>query len=163
MRTLPIMPFVALVLLALPVRLSPRHLAWLAFALWLLGGVVLCAFGARRLLQASQEAAPFGLVGLGAAVSVAVGFAKGRWLLSRTASRNIERLGLFTEKLRPIRVYGARSWIVIGLMVGVSLALNLGTVPLFWRGTVNLAVGVALLTSSLSYLTHPRVNSLRSA
>ncbi len=163
MRTLPIMPFVALVLLALPVRLSPRHLAWLAFALWLLGGVVLCVFGTRRLLQAGQAATPPVSLGLGVAVSVGVGFAKGRWLLSKTASRNIERLGLFTEKLRPIHVYGARSWIVISVMVAVSLALNLGSTPLFWRGTVNLAVGVALLTSSLSYLIHPKVNLLRSA
>jgi len=40
----PLMPFVAGALLLaslLPVRLAPRSLGWLAFGLWLLGGVVL--------------------------------------------------------------------------------------------------------------------------
>ncbi len=157
------MPFIALVLLALPVRLSPRRLAWLAFALWLLGGVVLCSRGTSRLLQAEKEGVALGLIALGAVVSLAIGIAKGRFLLSKTASRNIERLGGMSENLRPIRVYGARSWMVIALMAGISLALNLGGVPPFWRGAVNLAIGAALVTSSLNYLTNPRVRSLRSA
>ena len=157
------MPFIALVLLALPVRLSPRRLAWLAFALWLLGGVVLCSLGTSRLLQAEKEGVAPGLIALGAVISLAIGIAKGRFLLSKTASRNIERLGGITENLRPIRVYGARSWIVISLMAAISLALNLGGVPPFWRGAVNLAIGAALVTSSLNYLTNPRVRSLRSA
>jgi hypothetical protein len=162
MSTPPIMPFVALVLLALPVRLSPRRLAWLAFALWLLGGVMLCSLGTSRLLQAEKEGVAPGLIALGAVISLAIGMAKGRFLLSKTASRNIERLGGITENLRPIRVYGARSWIVISLMAAISLALNLRGVPPFWRGAVNLAIGAALVTSSLNYLTNPRVRSLRS-
>ncbi len=157
------MPFIALVLLALPVRLSPRRLAWLAFALWLLGGVVLCSLGTSRLLQAEKEGVALGLIALGGVVSLAIGIAKGRFLLSKTASRNIERLGGISGNLRPIRVYGARSWIVIALMAAISLALNLGGVPPFWRGAVNLAIGAALVTSSLNYLTNPRVRLLRSA
>jgi hypothetical protein len=162
MSTPPIMPFIALVLLALPVRLSPRRLAWLAFALWILGGAVLCSLGTSRLLQAEKEGVAPGLIALGAVISLAIGIAKGRFLLSKTASRNIERLGRITENLRPFRVYGARSWIVISLMAAISLALNLGGVPPFWRGAVNLAIGAALVTSSLNYLTNPRVRSLRS-
>jgi len=157
------MPFIAIVLLALPVRLSPRRLAWLAFGLWLLGGVVLCSLGTSRLLQAGRAGMQLALVALGAGIAVAIGIAKGRFLLSRAAARNIERLDGLTENLRPIRVYGARSWVVIGLMAAISLALNLGGVAPFWRGAVNLAIGAALVTSSLNYLTHPRVKSLRSA
>ncbi len=162
MRTLPMMPFIALVLLALPVRLSPRRLAWLAFGLWALGGVVLCSLGTSRLLLAGRDTVAPGLLGFGAVLSLAIGFAKGRLLLSKTASRNIERLGRLTEDQRPIHVYGPRSWMVISLMTAVSLALSLGGVPPFWRGTVNLAIGAALVTSSFNYLTHPRVKSLRS-
>jgi len=156
------MPFIAVVLLALPVRLSPRRLAWLAFALWLLGGVVLCSLGTGRLLQAGKDGVATGLLALGTATSLSIGIAKGRFLLSKTAGRNIERLGRLTENLRPIRVYGARSWLVIALMAAISLALNLGGVPPFWRGVVNLAIGAALVTSSLNYLTNPRVRLLRS-
>lgn len=163
MSTPPIMPFIALLLLALPVRLAPRRLAWLAFGLWLLGGVVLCSLGTSRLLQAGREGLGTSVLALGAGVSLAIGIAKGRFLLSKTASRNIERLGGLTENLRPIQVYGARSWVVIGLMVAISLVLNLGGVPPFWRGAVNVAIGAALVTSSLNYLTNPRVRSLRSA
>ncbi len=156
------MPFVALVLLLLPVRLSPRRLAWLAFALWLLGGAVLCSLGVSRLFQAGREAAVPSVLALGAAVSLTVGLLKGRFLLSRTAGRNITRLSRCTEDLRPIHVYGVRSWMVIGLMASVSLALNIGGVPLFWRALVNLAIGAALVTSSLTYLTNPQLKLLRS-
>jgi len=166
MPQLPMMPFVAGALLLaslLPVRLTPRSLGWLGFGLWLLGGVVLLSLGAARMLQAARGDVAGALVWLAAAAGLGIGIAKGRFVLRRTAQRNVDRLSGLTENLRPIHVYGLRSWIVIALMTALSLGLTLGGVPALWRGTVNLAIGAALAISSLNYLAPLRAGTLRSA
>ncbi len=156
------MPFIAILLLALPVRLAPRSLGWLAFGLWLLGGVVLLSLGAARLAQAARgETAPVVVAGV-AAIGLALGAAKGRFVLRRTAQRNIERLAALDRDQRPIHVYGIRSWVVIGLMAALSVGLTLGGVPPLWRGMVNLAIGAALAASSLNYLLPLRSGMLRA-
>jgi hypothetical protein len=165
MPQVPIMPFVAgalLIVSLLPVRLAPRSLGWLAFGLWLLGGVVLLSLGAARLAQAARgETAPV-LVAVVAVVGLALGAAKGRFVLRRTAQRNIDRLAALERDQRPIHVYGIRSWVVIGLMTTLSVGLTLGGVPPLWRGMVNLAIGAALATSSLNYLVPLRSGALRT-
>ena len=166
MPQVPIMPFVGGALLLaslLPVRLAPRSLGWLAFALWLLGGVVLLSFGTARLLQAARGDATPAVAGIVAIAGLAVGVAKGRFILRRTARRNIERIAALEHGQRPIHVYGIRSWLVIALMTALSVGLTLGGVPPLWRGLVNLAIGAALATSSLNYLAPLRTGVLRSS
>ncbi len=166
MPQVPIMPFVAGVLLLaslLPVRLAPRSLGWLAFGLWLLGGVVLLSFGAARLAQAARSGATPAVVTVVATAALAVGAAKGWLVLRRTAQRNIDRLAALEQDQRPIHVYGIRSWLVIASMTGLSVGLTLGGVPSLWRGMVNLAIGAALAASSLNYLAPLRAGTLRAA
>ena len=100
-----------------------------------------------------------GVVGITALV---VGAAKGWFVLRKTSRRNIERLAALEQDQRPIHVYGIRSWVVIGLMTGLSVGLTLGGLPPLWRGMVNLAIGAALATSSLNYLVPLRSGLLRS-
>jgi hypothetical protein len=164
MPQVPIMPFVAgalLIVSLLPVRLAPRSLGWTAFGLWLLGGVVLLSLGAARLAQAAREATPV-VVTVVAVFGLALGAAKGWFVLRRTAQRNIDRLAALERDQRPIHVYGIRSWVVIGLMTTLSVGLTLGGVPPLWRGMVNLAIGAALATSSLNYLVPLRSGALRT-
>jgi hypothetical protein len=85
-------------------------------------------------------------------IGLAIGYGKGKFVLSKTSQRNIERIDQFTEPKRPIQVYSIRSWIIIGVMVGISVLLTVLQTPLFWRGSVNLAIGFALVISSLTYL-----------
>jgi hypothetical protein len=166
MPQLPLMPFVAAALLLaslLPVRLAPRSLGWVAFGLWLLGGVVLLSLGTARLVQAARSEATPAVVVAVAVAALAVGAAKGRFVLRRTARRNVDRLAGLSESQRPIHVYGTRSWVVIALMTALSVGLNVGGVPPLWRGAVNLAIGAALAMSSLGYLAPLRAGTLRSA
>jgi hypothetical protein len=159
MISLPITPFIAAILLLLPVKLAPRRLIKLAFFLWVLGGSVLVLMGSLRLADASLTTRASVII-IASIIWLAVGVAKGRYVLAKTSQRNIERIQAMTGPQRPIRVYSLRSWIVIGLTVSLSLALTLFNTPPFWRGGINLAVGCALLMSSLNYLTplrHPAV------
>jgi hypothetical protein len=152
MTSLPITPFIAVILLLLPVKLAPRVLIKLAFFLWAMGGAVLVVMGSLRMADASLSMRVSVII-IASIIWLAVGIAKGRYVLAKTSQRNIERINAMTEPQRPIRVYSLRSWIVIGLTVSLSLALTLLNTPPFWRGGINLAVGFALLMSSLNYLT----------
>jgi hypothetical protein len=166
MPQVPIMPFVAGALLlasVLPVRLAPRSLGWLAFSLWLLGGVVLLSFGTARLLQAARGGATPTVVAVVTIAALVVGAAKGWFVLRKTSRRNIERLAALEQAQRPIHVYGIRSWVIIALMTGLSIGLTLAGTPPLWRGMINLTIGAALAASSLNYLPPLRAGLLRSA
>ena len=152
MTSVPITPFIAVVLLLLPVKLTPRTLIKLAFFLWAFGGSVLAVLGVLRMADASLTTRT-SVILIASAVWLAVGVVKGRYVLAKTSQRNIERIEAMSEPQRPIRVYSLRSWVVIGLTVFLSLALTLFNTPPFWRGGINLAVGFALLMSSINYLT----------
>ncbi|HKQ04388.1 MAG TPA: hypothetical protein VJ464_04610 [Blastocatellia bacterium] len=151
MTSLPLTPFIAVILLLLPVKLTPRTLVKLAFFLWASGGTVLVALGVLRMADASLTIRASVIIAT-SLVWLVIGIAKGKYVLAKTSQRNIERLRAMTEPQRPIRVYSLRSWLVISLTVALSLALTLFNTPPFWRGGINLAVGFALLMSSINYL-----------
>lgn len=146
----PIMPFIFLALLLLPIRLAPSALMRLAFALWLIGGGTLLFMGVTRLMASGADTMP---LMLGGVIALVIGAAKGKFVLSKTSEKNIERLNEMREPARPIHVYSKRSWIVIAVMVGIAILLNtLPQIDLYVRGLVNLAIGCGLLMSSLNYL-----------
>lgn len=150
-NNLPIMPFIVAILLLLPIRLGVQSLKKLAFTLWLVGGIVLFWRGTSFLAESPAIHNVALLAGL-VAVALAIGFGKGKFVLSKTSVKNIERLNQFSEPQRPISVYSLRSWIIIALMVSISVALNIFQVENIVRGPINLGIGFALIISSLAYL-----------
>jgi hypothetical protein len=147
-----IMLAIFLVLLVLPVKVKPKHLLGLAFFLWLSGGIMLTLLGFDRLNDPAVHP-DIMLLGMAGLAAVVIGMAKGKFVLSKTSRKNIERIQALSEPQRPVHVYSTRSWIVVALMVLISILLNtLPGIDLFWRGLVNLAIGFALIISSLDYL-----------
>lgn len=149
--SLPITPFVFLALLLLPVRIAGHRLRFLAFTLWLLGGMVMVVRGALRFRDAAAGSSRELLWGMIAA-ALLIGWAKGRFVLAKTSSRNRARLAASTARLRPIQVYPVRSWVLIAVFMLLGLSLAWFGAPLLWRGAVGVAVGVGLVTSSFDYL-----------
>ena len=154
------MPLLVLVLFLLPVKLNPVQLKKLAFAIWVSGGVALTMVGITRLMSVQEGMAAPSPTTLAIALvaAIVIGVAKGKFVLGKTAQRNLERLNAMTEPQKPIHVYSVRSWIIIGLMVGISVMLNLGIIPteLWLRGAINLGIGVALMVSSFVYVSQPK-------
>lgn len=140
---------VFIVLLLLPMKLAPVQLKLLAFFIWLTGGLAMSYNGIVRVNQAGLDSTML-MVALGA--SMLVGILKGKFILSKTSDRNVERLNTMTEPQRPLAVYSARSWIVIGVMVLIAVSLNLFGAPLLWRGVIALGIGMGLVVSSMRYL-----------
>ena len=148
-----IMPLLPLVLWLLPFKVAARQLKLLALSFWLAGGIVLTAQGfsfLERLVVTQQTT--FAALVLPLMVALAVGLAKGRFVLSKTSQRNLDRLNAMPDTYKLVHVYSRRSWIMIGLMVLISLTLTLTHTPLFWRGLVNVAIGFALVVSAQAYV-----------
>lgn len=142
---------IVLILFGLPVRVRPKQLLMMAFSLWILGGLSLTYLGFTRMMMANETDAV--IVAAAIALAMAIGWLKGRFILAKTARRNIERLKEMTERSRLFQVYNMRSWIIIALMIGLSIFLNVSNaLPVFWRGVVNLAIGFSLISSSLFYV-----------
>lgn len=153
-----ILPFLAGLFAILPIRLEGQRLFGLAFSLWCLGGFFMSLQGMRFIVNSEAslwEMLAYGLIGL------ALGFAKARTILKKTALANIDRLMAMSEKVKLIHVYPLRSWIVLTLMLLLGLSLTLFNAPPLLRGMVNLAVGMALLGSSLYY--YHAMNQLEAA
>lgn len=144
-------PAIAVLFKILPIRMPSTGLMKAAFGLWLMGGLSLIFSGYGRLSAAGAlEFSPM-LVG-GLAVAIGIGLIKGRFVLSKTSSKNIERLQQFTD-MRPLfDTYGIRSWIMIGIMLCISASLTWLNTPLFIRGLVNIGIGMALTVSSFRYV-----------
>lgn len=148
-----IMPMLPLVLWLLPIKVAARQLKLLALGFWLAGGIVLTAQGFSFLehLVLTQQTTFVALM-LPVALALAVGLAKGRFVLSKTSQRNLARLDAMPDTYKLVHVYSRRSWLMIGLMVLISVTLTLTHTPLFWRGLVNVAIGFALVVSAQAYV-----------
>lgn len=151
MANIPVAPFLFLGLLLLPVRLSPPALRRLAFALWLLGGLLMVLRGIFRFREAWPVTTPAVLYSVGAG-AVLLGWVKGRFLLSRTSRRNLRRLRALDAPLRPVQVYPARSWGLIALFMLAGMSLGWIGAPMVWRGALSVAVGLGLVLSSFAYV-----------
>ncbi len=146
-----IVPVAALLFSILPVRVSKQQLLSLAFSLWMVGGIGLSFAGAQRLSQVYAET-DLTLLLVALVITVVVGIAKGKFVLGKTSQRNIERIQHLDGPQKLVQIYSTRSWIIIGIMLLLSASLTIFSAPIFWRGIVNLGVGLALIMSSLNYL-----------
>lgn len=153
-----VVPVMAGIFALWPAKLQKRQLLALAFLLWIAGGIALMTTGIGRLREVAMTM-PMTEMGIGLAIATAIGIAKGRFVLRKTAARNIERLQAVTEALSPVMVYNVRSWILIELMMLLSAALTWFNAPIYVRGLVNVAVGLALVVSSLYYWAVLKSNS----
>lgn len=154
-----IVPVAALLFYLIPAKVSKTQLLSLAFSLWIVGGLSLCFAGAQRLAEVYVQTDLILLL-TALIITVVVGIAKGKFVLSKTSLRNIERIKqLENDENRLISVYSTKSWIIITLMLLISASLTAFSAPLFWRGIINVGVGLALIMSSLNYLNTNKVAS----
>jgi len=125
-----------------------------AGALWTTAGLILLAVGVRLLSGVGSRR-----VAVLAAVAIVLGAAKGRFVLRGLADRNIQRIGNLPGPGAVWQIYRPGGWAFIAAMMllGVTLRRLNGHYPTPWGpqalGSVDLAVGVALLTGASRCLT----------
>jgi hypothetical protein len=85
-------------------------------------------------------------------VALVIGFIKGRMVLPKVAKKNVARILALPEKSPLYMTFSAKSWMLVLLMIALGRIIRLaGASPLI-VGTIYVAVGMALLFGSTSYL-----------
>lgn len=128
----------------------------IAASVWLAAGSMLLVRG-WGMLQRAQEEQGAGLPALyvSLAVGLLIGLLKGRYVLSRTARRNVRRIEAL-QNPRPWNAFTPRFVIVIGLMIGFGVGLRSLAAQGYLGGFIvagglYVGIGAALVVSAWGY------------
>lgn len=122
----------------LAIKVHSRVLLGLAALIWLLVGMSLIIKGGQILAWQ-----PLWLLS-----ALAVGLLKAFLLLDRLARRNVLRLHAYKTPIFIGRLFAARTWIIIAVMIVLGRLLRLPGVAPQLSGFFSLAVGLALVVAS---------------
>lgn len=143
-----------------------RSLTQLAGFIWAVTGVLLLVKGLRLLIESSQFGAhtsalmqklsPIAGGSEGAAlllVSIAlfIGFVKGRVILARSAKRTMDHLVAVGKNAGLKDLFTVRYIAIIALMMLLGRAMNWLNLESDLRGTIDVAVGAALIHGSMAF------------
>lgn len=96
------------------------------------------------------------------ALGVALGFAKGNFVLRKTVARVVERIRSLPDPIQFSQIYSKGYYFLIGGMILLGITMRWLPIPEQVRGTIDIAIGCALITGALLYFraAHrgPRVN-----
>jgi hypothetical protein len=146
-------------------RLSHVRMIVLSGAVWLLIGLFLLIKGLSLLVTAAHlTAKPFLIKPLMAlagtreqaalllvAVSLIVGFLKGKFVLTKTVRRGVERIFSFPSPVPLSKIYSWSAYLVIFLMMGMGMLMRALPISGDVRGAVDVAIGAALINGALFY------------
>lgn len=154
------------------IKLSTRYLMILAGVNWLLVGLFLLTFGLyleyTSLIKPYFPEEPFSLLAylmpkMGtkstACISViflglSIGYFKGKYVLKKTASKEIKRLQSLTPPHPLNHLYTWKYLLLILIMMSMGMGLRLLPIHGDVRGLIDIAVGAALIHGALHYLQH---------
>jgi hypothetical protein len=135
----------------------------LAFLMWALvgtglliaGGVFL--FGNRTMSEIDPNRGSVGMAQvIGLVIALALGFAKGNFVLPKIARKNTLRIEQLPEKSPIYMTFSLKSWLLILVMILTGRTIRFFGAPSVVIGTIYVAVGFALALGSRAYLTgHP--------
>ncbi len=110
-------------------------------------------FGRRTLGTLPGEQSGIGLTeGIGFWVALAIGFIKGKFVMTKVGQKNMARIESLPEPSPFYRTFSIKSWIMVLGMIALGRLIRLGGAPSFIVGAIYVAVGVALLIGSRVYL-----------
>lgn len=85
------------------------------------------------------------------AAGLFIGFLKGRKVLGKTALKGIDRISRLPDPMPLTQIYTPRFYALIGCMMALGMSLKYFGLPNDLRGTVDVAIGSALLNGSTFY------------
>jgi len=151
-------------------KLSHQTLIIIAGMIWLGIGVFLLSIGLKLIVGNAQlidsgGAASLPLLRLispffgGAesagtlliALSLLIGYFKGRFVLIKSANRAVKRICSFPAPVSLHRIYSLQFLLLIGIMMTLGMLIRVFNVPQDIRGVIDVIVGSALINGSLIY------------
>lgn len=83
--------------------------------------------------------------------SLLFGYFKGRYILSKSVTRGIQRIQTFPNPTSIANIYSAKYYILLGGMMGLGMGVKLLGMPLDIRGLVDVTIGAALINGAIIY------------
>ncbi len=150
-------------------RFSPRTLIILSGLIWLGIGLFLLTLGSSFILKSCNSAygSPhFSLAlylsrtmkdpGQSAVILLSsalfLGYLKGRFVLSKAVNKQVLRLLALPRPIPLKSLYTLRYYILIGGMVGLGTLLRYLPISIEFRGIIDVAIGMALISGALQYI-----------
>ena len=100
----------------------------------------------RTIFGSPQQSATFFI-----AIGLFVGFFKGRFVLSKTVSRVVNRISTLSLPIRLKDAYSKSYWILIASMVALGMTFRFLPIPTDIRGVIDVAIGSALINGAMLY------------
>jgi hypothetical protein len=129
-------------------QISREKLIILAGAIWAAVGAMLLGIGVKFLFLNTTFSA-INLLAL--TIGLVLGYFKGKWVIVRSAQRNVSRINALGDNAPIYKVYSVGMYALIVSMIALGWGLKLLEVPLYVRGCIDVAVGVALIQGARSY------------
>lgn len=85
------------------------------------------------------------------AIGLVVGFAKGRFMLQKAAYKSHARISKLANPTSVTNLYSRGNLILIAIMMGMGMLMKVLNLSYDIRGTIDVAVGCALMQGSLAY------------
>lgn len=147
-----------------------KHRSWIALSgfVWFFIGTFLLYKGIQLITQAAFQAdslcsklqktfgTPQQAATIFIAIGLAVGFFKGRFVLAKTVRRVVLRIAQLPLPIRLKDAYSPSYWILIGSMVALGMTFRFLPIPIDIRGTIDIAIGSALINGALLYFRAAR-------
>lgn len=125
-----------------------KHRGWIIFSgvLWFVIGSRLLYKGLQFLSETPREMATLLL-----AIGLLIGFFKGRFVFVKSVRKTVLRIVSLPLPIRLKDVYVPSYYILILAMMGLGIALRFLPISSAARGTIDVAIGSALLNGALLY------------
>ncbi|OGN63431.1 MAG: hypothetical protein A3E80_04260 [Chlamydiae bacterium RIFCSPHIGHO2_12_FULL_49_9] len=134
-----------------------KHRSWIALSgfLWFSIGGSLLYKGLKFISQGPSQETGTMLIALG----LAIGFLKGRFVLSKTVARVSNRIAALPLPIRFRDAFSKSYWILIGSMMALGILFRFLPIPIEVRGLIDVAIGSALINGSMLYFRASKRNS----
>ncbi|SCA63802.1 hypothetical protein SCG7109_BE_00050 [Chlamydiales bacterium SCGC AG-110-M15] len=151
-------------------KCSKLTLVYLSAALWLGVGCMLLSIGSRLILEILSHHQDLNVLSLSFLPSISpslglypsiyllitlaliIGFAKGRFVLSKSVTRQVNRISSLNEPVHIGQIYNKAYYLLFALMIGLGFMMRVMNVPVDLRAFVDIAIGTALLQGAFAYL-----------
>lgn len=85
------------------------------------------------------------------ALSLFIGYFKGRYVLARSAEKGVIHIRKQSEPAPLHQMYSMKNYILIAGMMGLGMSIKTLGIPSDIRGFIDIAVGAALLQGAMAY------------
>ncbi len=149
-------------------KLSHKTLIAISGSLWLAIGFYLLPLGLKlftNTLESDNITHPYPLlsvlegnmggraqtVAILVAISLFIGFMKGRYVLKKSVKRTVNRIRSFPDPTSLGNIFAPSYYILIAVMMMLGMGIRFFGAPDDIRGLVDVAIGAALIDGGVSY------------